>query len=276
MTAYSICQGSHRAAIALMRNIVAVPLSVTRLHMVYTALLPAASGPLLRGYISPILATEMGASSSGILRSASAGDWTIATRTPMVVACEATKLTAVNWRDVATCSVLRRHVAQFEGGLTIYCSRLGRARLRTVGLPPMSMEFAGTGRRCLGPRLAVPRRLGGSKRPAWPPATRTSRSRWPTTPSASRRGPGLATPPLNPALLLALPPFEPVLPTVLARRLLRLNGLTDRTNLGEKLDLAPHCTIIAARGSRSRRWRTRRRGTPCRVFPTSSVAIVAT
>ncbi len=276
MIAFSVLLGSVRAVIMRLGNIAAVLRPAMRLRMVYVALLPAASGPHPSGCISLTLATEMEASLSGTLRSTSAGAWALAARTPMVAACVTTRPTAVDLWAEATRGVPRHRAAQFKGGLTVSCSRLGRARRRTVGLPSKSMEFVGTSLRCLGPRLAVPLRLGGSKRPAWPPATRTLRSRWPTTPSASRRGPGLATPPLNPALLLALPPFEPVLPTVLARRLLRLNGLTDRTNLGEKLDLAPHCTIIAARGSKSRRLRTRRLGTPCRMFPTCSVAIGAT
>ncbi len=179
---------------------VAVHRHVTILHKLSAAPMTIVNGPRPNGSTCLTLALATGANSCVMCNSPSAGACT-AILEPMNVNRDVIPVpTTGALLAAATCKAQRRRVAQFEGGLTTPCSRLGRRVRRTVGMIPVGFQFEGTSLRRLGPRPIALLPQGGDRKLAWPPATPTSRSPWRTTPSALRRRRGSARPRQRPAL----------------------------------------------------------------------------
>ncbi len=109
------------------------------------------SGPRRHGSTCPCLAMATGASSPAMCSSPSAGACTMVLGTGPANCDLIIVLTTAALRVAATCNALRPREAQFEGGLTTPCSRLGRGVRPTVSWVPAGSQFEGTSLRSLGP-----------------------------------------------------------------------------------------------------------------------------
>ncbi len=107
-------------------------------------------------------------------------------------------------------------VAQFEGGLKVWCSRLGRQTLALHRPLRPRAQFEGTSMLCLGPTrsgLQMPNE-GAKKRP-WRLDIRALLNRWPTTRRGSLRKRAVERRRRRPALPAAWPPCGSVSPPAL-------------------------------------------------------------
>ncbi len=209
----SHCVDVTRKAMVNLRHRVAAMRVMKCLPMVLMR--SAAAGPGLHqaGYISRISGGAMGASSFVTSREPSGGAPTATVR----LAPARTVVTKLAALVTACLPLLRRpQAAQFVGGLTNLCSRLGRYRTSVAGTMQRLHQLVGTSFRCLGPNSAARLRNGSARLTNLRPAIRTWPGRWQTTRSASRSVPDLGRARLRPAPLVAWLPYESASPRVLA------------------------------------------------------------
>ncbi len=175
--------GGTSSAIMTMGFLAALLLNVTRLLMIPPSCIAVFPGWRPTGYTSR---TTGGATAASLYETRGPPNVDVSTIAMLTVqSCPGPRpLLRIS---SSTLPPLRRHAAQFGGGLVVLCSRLGRRarRAMSLGAPPnLPRQFEGTVLRCLGPHLNAPLLNVVDKKTTSLPGTRTCLFPWPIMPSA--------------------------------------------------------------------------------------------